>query len=100
MGKLLMWKRNRSDTNQAVQAQNMARAWKFRSQEEEALYYPSSENEGADQLCNYYTDDIRFSCKRTSGVCFSIISILIIIDADCFMQRFMQKKSETVSWFS
>ena len=41
----------RSDTNQAVQPQKMARGWKFRIKIEEGLYYPYSENEGADQLC-------------------------------------------------
>ena len=39
-----MWFPNRSDTNQAVQAQERARSLKFRIQVEEELYYPSSEN--------------------------------------------------------
>ena len=40
----------RSDRNRAVQPQNMAIGMKFRIQEEEGLYYPCSENKGADQL--------------------------------------------------
>ena len=38
----------RSDTNQAVQPLEMARGLKFCIKEEEVLYYPSSENKGAD----------------------------------------------------
>ena len=46
-----MWFPNRSDTNQAVQSQKQARGLKFWREVEEELYYPSSENKGADQLC-------------------------------------------------
>ena len=48
-----MWFPNRSDTNWAVQAQKQARSLKFWSKVEEELYYPSSENKGADQLRSY-----------------------------------------------
>ena len=48
-----MWFSNRSDTNRAVQAQKTARSLKFRIYVEEELYYPSSENKGADQLRGY-----------------------------------------------
>ena len=40
----------RSDTNRAVQPQEMARGLKFWIYEEEGLYYLCSENRGADQL--------------------------------------------------
>ena len=40
----------RSDTNQAVQLQKKARCLKFQVEEVEGLYYPCSENKGADQL--------------------------------------------------
>ena len=40
----------RSDTNQAVQTQKMARGLKFWISEVEGLYYPCSENKDADQL--------------------------------------------------
>ena len=45
-----MWFLNRSDTNQAVQSQKTARSMKFCILEVEGLYYPCSENKGADQL--------------------------------------------------
>ena len=44
------WFSNRSDINRSVQSQKMARSLKFRIKKEEELYYPSSENKGADQL--------------------------------------------------
>ena len=47
-----MWILTRSDTNQAVQPLEMARGLKFCTKEVEVLYYPSSENKGADlRLC-------------------------------------------------
>ena len=46
-----MWFPNRSDTNTPVQSQKRVRSLKFRIKVEEELYYPSSENKGADQLC-------------------------------------------------
>ena len=53
-----MWFPNRSDTNQAAQPQKQARSLKFRIKEEEELYYPSSENKGADQLRGYREADL------------------------------------------
>ena len=44
-----IWFPNRSDTNQAVQAKEMARGWKFWFQKVQELYYPCSKNKGADQ---------------------------------------------------
>ena len=42
----------RSDINQAVQPQKMARGFKFQISEVKGLYYPCSENKGADlRLC-------------------------------------------------
>ena len=58
-----MWFPNRSDTNRPVQAQKQARSLKFRFKEEEELYYPSSENKGADQLRGYREADLRL-CLR------------------------------------
>ena len=46
-----------------VQPQKMARGLKFRIKEEEGLYYPSSENKGADQLRRYCANDLRL-CFR------------------------------------
>ena len=55
----------RSNTNRSVQSQKKARSLKFWILEEEKLYYPSSENKGADQLCSYCTADLRL-CFRFS----------------------------------
>ena len=57
----------RSDTNQPVQSQKQARGLKFWLYVVEELYYPSSENKGADQLCSYCTADLRLcfcTCKN------------------------------------
>ena len=59
MGKPTKWFPNRFDTNGAVQAQKTARSLKVRIKEEEELYFPSSENKGADQLCGYREADLR-----------------------------------------
>ena len=45
-----MWFSDRPDTNRPVLSQKQARSLKFWSYVEEELYYPSSENKGADQL--------------------------------------------------
>ena len=45
-----MRKTNKSNTNRAVQAQMMAKGWKFWLKKVEELYYPCSEQKGADQL--------------------------------------------------
>ena len=59
MRKPTMWFLTRSDINQAVQPLEIARGLKFRSQEVEGLYYPSSENKDADQLRGYREADLR-----------------------------------------
>ena len=60
VGKPTMWFPTRSDTNQPVQSQKRARSLKFRITVEEELYYPSSENNGTDQLRSYCEADLRF----------------------------------------
>ena len=63
-----MWFPNRSDTNRPVQPQNRARILKFRIKVEEELYYPRSENKGADQLRGYREADLRlFSPMQIVG---------------------------------
>ena len=57
MRKPTMWFLTRSDTNQAVQLLEMARGSKFCIKEVEVLYFPSSENKGADQLGGYREAD-------------------------------------------
>ena len=48
----------------AIHPQEKARNLKFWVYIEEELYYPCSENKGADQLCSYCTADL--------GLCFRI----------------------------
>ena len=58
---------DRSDTNRSVQPQKMARGLKFRMEVVEGLYYPYSENKGADQLRGYREADLRLCfriCKK------------------------------------
>ena len=57
----------RSDRNQAVQPQKMARDLKFWIKKVEGLYYLCSENKGTDQLCSYWAADLHLCfriCKR------------------------------------
>ena len=54
---------NRSDTNRPAYSQRMARGLKFRIKKVEELYYPCSENKGADQLRSYCEADLRL-CFR------------------------------------
>ena len=60
---------NRSDTNRAVQAQKMARDWKFWIWHVEELFYPCSENKGADQLRSY--------CEADLCICFRICKMFV-----------------------
>ena len=60
---------NRSDTNRAVQAEKIARDGKFWIWKVEELYYPCSENKGADQLRSYCEADLR--------LCFRICRLLV-----------------------
>ena len=69
VGKPTMWFPNRSDTNQAVHAQKNARDWNFWIYKVVEVFYPCSENKGADQLRSYYEADL---C-----LCFRICRLLI-----------------------
>ena len=62
-----MWFPNRSDTNRAVQAQKMARDWKFWIQKVEELYYLCSENK-----------DISFAVTA------KLICVFVFAYADCW----------------
>ena len=64
-----MWILDMSNTNWAVQPQKTARSLKFWIQEEEGLYFQSSENKGADQLRGYREADLR--------LCFHICRLLV-----------------------
>ena len=71
MRKPTFWFPTRSDTNQAIQIQKMARGLKFRIQEVEGLYYPCSENKGADQLRGYREADLRLCFRICKTLVFS-----------------------------
>ena len=62
-----MWFPNRSETDQSVQSQNMARSLKLWIKKE--LYYLCSDNKGADQLCSY--------CEADLYLCFCICILLV-----------------------
>ena len=80
MRKPTIWAPNRSDTNRAVQSQNKVKSlkvWLKKKRnctilvwfkEEEELYYPCSENPGADELRSYCEADLR--------LCFCICRLL------------------------
>ena len=61
----------RSDTKRAVQLLNMARGLKVWIYEVEGLYYPCSENKGADQLCGNRTTDLRLCFRICKNPVFS-----------------------------
>ena len=71
MRKPTIWVPTRSDTNRPVQSQKQARFLKFWMKEEEELYYPCSENKGADQLRGYREADLR--------LCFRICRLLVFL---------------------
>ena len=71
MRKPTFWFPTKSDTNQAVQSQKMARGSKFRIRKVEGLYYPCSENKGADQLRGYREADLRLRFRICKMLVFS-----------------------------
>ena len=77
MGKPTMWFPTRSGTNWPVQSQKMARGGKFWIWKVEELYYPSSENKGADQLNSYCEADLR--------LCFRLCTLLVFPRGGSFL---------------
>ena len=71
MRKPTFWFLTWSDTNQAVQLQKMARSLQFQIQEVEGLFYPCSENKGADQLRGYHEADLRLCFRICKTLVFS-----------------------------
>ena len=71
MTKPTMWFLNRSDANWSVPSQKMVRILKFWIQEEEGLYYPGSENKGADQLRGYREADLHLCFRIGKNSVFS-----------------------------
>ena len=70
MRKPTMWFMNRSDADQAVLTQKMARGWKVWIYKVEELYYLCRKNKGADQHCGYLKADLR--------LCFFGICIMLV----------------------
>ena len=75
----------RPDTNRAVQSLKMARVVRFRISIEEGLYYPCSENKGADKLRGYREADLRLCFRIYKNPVFSrrgsivpVLSLLLI----------------------
>ena len=54
--KSILWILTRLDTNQAVEPKKASRGWKFWNKKEEELYYPLSDDKGADQLVGFSRD--------------------------------------------
>ena len=76
--KLILGFLTRCDTNQPVKSQRQARDLKYLLEVEQELYYPYSENKGADQLCSY--------CEAVFASMFSHMqksSCLIISSINC-----------------
>ena len=71
MRKPTFWFPTMSETNRAVQSLNMARDLKFRIQKVEGLYYPFSENKGAEQLRGYREADLRLCFRIFKNPVFS-----------------------------
>ena len=61
----------KSDTNLPVQSQMRARILKYWVYVEEELYYPCSENKGADQLRSYCEADLRLCFRIGKNPLFS-----------------------------
>ena len=99
-----MWFPNRSDTNRPVQSQKQARSLKFWISEEEKVYYPCSENKGADQLrsCSYCEADLRlcfrigknpvFLCRGSYDVQFPL-SFLFSRETTSFLKQYKLQRS-------
>ena len=69
LGQPTRWFLNRSDTNLPVQAQKQVRSLKFWIYKVKELYYPCSENKGADQLRSY--------CEADQRLCFRLFRVLV-----------------------
>ena len=98
MGKPTIWFPNRSDTNRPVQAQKRARSLKFRIYVEEELYYPSSENKGADQLRGYREADLRLCFRLYRLLVFpwggSFVEFLLTAQSSYLQQQKKKKKKK------
>ena len=84
MRKPTIWVPTRSDTNRPVQSQKMVRGWKFWIKKVQELYYPCSENKGADQLRSY--------CKADLRLCFCLCRLLVFLCGGSYISMFLFSK--------
>ena len=61
---------DQSDTNRSAQSRKQARSLKFLVYVEKKLYYPCSENKGADQLRSF--------CEADLYLCFRLCRLLVV----------------------
>ena len=61
----------------------MARGLKFRIKIQEGLYYPCSENKGADQLCGYREADQRLCLLHMQNVGFLMTRLIYCCNTEC-----------------
>ena len=86
MGNPTMWFPSSWDTNRPVQAQKRARSLEFWISVEEELYYPGSENKGADQLRGYREADLRlFSPMQIVGFPMRWLIMLAVTEENRFL---------------
>ena len=90
-----IWVQTRSDTNRAVQSQKMVRGLKFCIYVEEGLYYPCSENKGADQLHGYREADLRL-CFRPSNLMVFLCSGSFKTFNHCLLTVVIYSKANTI----
>ena len=83
----------RSDINRAVQSQKMVGGWKFCICKVEELYYPCSENKGADQLRSHCEADLRPCFRLCRLLVFpcggSYFNSFFIIKQDCILNAIL-----------
>ena len=91
--KQTFWFPTWSDTNQAVQLQNIDRGLKFRVKKAEGLYFLCSKNKGADQLPGYSEADLRLCFRICKMLVFSrrgsnVSSTVFFLRSVCFICAF------------
>ena len=86
-----IWFLTRSNINRPVQSQKRARSLKFQIKQEEELYYPCSENKGADQLCSYCAFGFAYAdcwfCDAVAHMRMLIFSSSDVIHYKLFLQE-------------
>ena len=81
------------DLNRSVQSQKQARCLKFWLSVGEELYYPNSENKGADQLRSYCEADLRLCFRIGKYPVFPLFGFIIHV-----MVMYRTKNPSSESW--